>query len=270
MKRWGKVLLSVVMMLGLAGCAKDGTVKESRVQEVAIPTAEELIAKITEASEGLSSFVQESQSWLNTDMAQGENQVNSTSETQSTSEYALNPLQMHQVSRLNVSGQDEQDMEIYLVEAGYFTLFNGYWRKMPETMLEAIKVPFQLAASPKERMKQFKTILPYLMVTEEGDDYVLTARASGEQMKDLKAYYEVQYSGVESPEQLIAAVKSMSTMYSVDKQTYWPTWTEDEMVTDDRKDGQGMYTVMKMKSTIGKYNTLSKIEVPEEALSAQR
>ncbi len=257
----------VVMALGLAGCADDGIVKESRVQEPAMPTAEQLIAKITEASEGLSSFVQETQSWLNTDMAQAESQVNQTVETKSTTEVVMAPLQMHQVSQLQILGKEEQKLEIYLVEGGYFTSMNGYWRKMPESMSELIMTPLQLEASPGRRMEQFKTILPYLSVTEEGGDYVLKARASGEQMKDFTAYYRLQYGSGELAEQQISAVKSMSILYSVDKQTYWPTRTEDEMVTDDRRGGQGMYSKVKRRTDIGKYNTLSEIELPEEALN---
>ncbi|MNC35579.1 hypothetical protein D3C75_840660 [compost metagenome] len=182
----------------------------------------------------------------------------------------LNPLQMHQASRIKLSGKGEQLIEQYYTDNRLFISIDGHWREMPEDISGNIGGIVQQSASPRERMEQLKTILPYLKVTEEGDDYVLTARASGDQMKDFTAYYRVQYSGVELPDQQISAVKSMSTTYCVNKQTYLPTRTEDEMVTDNRAGGYGMYTETKMKTTIGKYNTLSKIEIPEKVLSVQQ
>ncbi|CAH1224391.1 hypothetical protein PAECIP111892_05489 [Paenibacillus auburnensis] len=270
MNRWGKGLLAALIAFGLAGCAKDGTVKESPDQKVAMPTAEELIAKITEAGKGLSSFVQESQTWSNINMAQSEKNDLQPTETNSTTEVVLSPLQMHQVSQIKLSGKGEQLIEQYYTDNRLFISIDGYWREMPEDISGNIGGIVQQSASPRERMEQLKTILPYLKVTEEGDDYVLSARGSGDQMKDFTAYYRVQYSGVELPDQQITDVKSMSTTYCVNKQTYLPTRTEDEMVTDDRAGGYGMYTETKTKTTIGKYNTLSKIEIPEEVLNVQR
>ncbi|MNN45635.1 hypothetical protein D3C81_1599810 [compost metagenome] len=203
-------------------------------------------------------------------MAQGGNNIQQPSETNSTVEVVLNPLQMHQASRIKLSGKGEQLIEQYYTDNRLFISIDGHWREMPEDISGNIGGIVQQSASPRERMEQLKTILPYLKVTEEGDDYVLTARASGDQMKDFTAYYRVQYSGVELPDQQISAVKSMSTTYCVNKQTYLPTRTEDEMVTDNRAGGYGMYTETKMKTTIGKYNTLSKIEIPEKVLSVQQ
>ncbi len=270
LNRWGKVLLGAVVVFGLDGCATDGTVKESTDQEVAMPTAEELIAKITEAGEGLNSFVQEAQTWSNINMGQSEKNDLQASETNSTTEVVLSPLQMHQVSLIKLSGKGEQLIEQYYIDNRLFISIDGHWREMPADISGNIGGIVQQSASPGERMEQLKTILPYLKVTEEGDDYVLSARASGDQMKDFTAYYQVQYSGVELPDQQISEVKSMSTTYCVNKQTYLPTRTEDEMVTDNRAGGYGMYTETKKKTTIGKYNTLAKMEIPEKVLNVQR
>ncbi|MNL66278.1 hypothetical protein D3C87_1907170 [compost metagenome] len=67
----------------------------------------------------------------------------------------------------------------------------------------------------------------------------------------------------------LSLVKRLSIEYRVNKQTYWPTGTDDEMVTEDLLNGQGTYREVKLKTSIGQYNTVKEIVVPEEALKME-
>jgi hypothetical protein len=258
------VLLAVMVTAVLSGCNVHEAVKPER-----LPAAEELMDRITEAAEGLHSYVQDSHVWLNTDMVQGGKHVQQTSETSSQAEYMLDPLYMHTTSLMKITGQKEQRLEQYYTGAGFYMLMDGHWRIMPDQAVQILEKSLQQEADPGERMKRMKTILPYVTVSEDGDHYVLSARAAGDQMKDLAAYYRMQYGSDEAAVQQIAEIKSMATVYTVDKKTYLPVQTEDEMVTDSRTGGGGMRSESKITGTISGYNTISSIEVPEEALNAQ-
>jgi hypothetical protein len=202
-------------------------------------------------------------------MMQSGKNVQQTSETSSQAEYMLDPLSMHTASLTTTTGQKEQRLEQYYTGSGFYMWMDGHWRRMPDETVQNLGMSLQQEADPGERMKRMKTILPYVTVSEDGDHYVLSARAAGDQMKDLAAYYQAQYGSDEAAAQQIAEIKSMATVYTVDKKTYLPVQTEDEMVTDSRTGGGGMRAESKITGTISGYNTITRIEVPEEALNAQ-
>ncbi|KAI7260369.1 hypothetical protein KC345_g10094 [Hortaea werneckii] len=249
---------------GLSGCNTQAAVKEE-----SIPAAEELMNRITEAAEGLHSYEQDSQVWLSTDMMQGGKHVQQTSETSSQAEYMLDPLYMHTASIMKMTGQDERHLEQYYNGTGFYMLTDGHWRSMPDETVQILGRSLQQTADPRERMKRMMSILPYVSVSENGDHYVLSARAAGDQMKDLAAYFRMQYGNGEAAVQQIAEIKSMATVYTVDKKTYLPVQTEDELVSGNQTGSGGMRTETKVTSTISGYNTITRIEVPEEALNAQ-
>ncbi|MNE33283.1 hypothetical protein D3C80_1269410 [compost metagenome] len=118
-------------------------------------------------------------------------------------------------------------------------------------------------------MEQLKTILPYVTVSEEGEEYVLSARLSGDQTKDLENFYRLQYSSESLAVGQVTLVKRLSIEYRVNKQTYWPTGTNDELVTEDLSNGQGTYREVKLKTTIGQYNTVKEIVIPEAVLKVE-
>lgn len=258
------LLLAVMVTAALSGCTTQATVKQEH-----LPAAEELMNRITEAAEGLHSYVQDSQVWLNTDMVRGGRHVQQITETSSLAEYMLDPLRMHTASRMTTTGQKEQRLEQYYTGDRFYMLMDGHWRRMPEETVQNLGRSLRQEADPGERMKRMMTILPYVQVSEDGDHYVLSARAAGDQMKDLAAYYRMQYGKGEAAVQQIAEITSMATVYTVDKKTYLPVQTEDEIVTDSRNGGEGMRAESRITGTISGYNTITRIEVPEEALNAQ-
>ncbi|WP_342564399.1 DUF6612 family protein [Paenibacillus sp. FSL R7-0345] len=262
MNKWGKGVLAALITFSLAGCAGS----ESR--DAKLPDAEELMDRITEAGSGLNSYVQESQSKITTEISADIGVKEIISETATTSEYILNPLQLHQTGSTIVDDKQPMDAESYLTDSGYYMYYNGFWRKLPDTMLEDLKFAAEVQSSPVRRMEQLKTILPYVTVSEEGDEYVLSAQLSGEETKDLESFYKLQYSNDNLAGEQLAVVKSMSVEYRVNKQTYWPTGTVEELVTDELSEEEATYREVRQTASIGQYNTVKEIIIPKEALQA--
>jgi hypothetical protein len=293
MNGWAKGLLSAVVVFGLAGCA-DGRVSENQAAvtdlpaeqitaagtaapsqsggnpQSALPAAEELIARIAEAGRGLNSYVQESQSWISTGITPDDKTAAFTSVTTTTTKYILNPLQMYQTGSTMVGDKGPMNSESYLTADGFYMYYDSYWRKMPDGVLEDLKLSAQVQSSPVRRMEQLKTILPYVTVSEEGEEYILSARMSGEQTKDLESFYRLQYSSGPLAAEQLSQVKRLSIEYRVNKLTYWPTGTDDELVTEGLTDEEGTYREVKMKTSIGQYNSIKEIVIPEEALKAEQ
>ncbi|CAM4428779.1 DUF6612 family protein [Paenibacillus typhae] len=262
MKKWGKGMLAALIAVSLTGCADGGK------PDTKLPDAEELIDRIAEAGSGLNSYVQESQSKITTEISADIGVKEIISETATTSEYILNPLQLHQTGSTIVDDKQPMDAESYLTDSGYYMYYNGFWRKMPDTMLEDLKFAAEVQSSPVQRMEQLKTILPYVNVSQEGDEYVLSAHLSGEETKELENFYKLQYSSDNLAGEQLALVKSLSLEYRVNKQTYWPTGTVEELVTEEQLEGEGTYREVKQTTSIGQYNTVKEIVIPEEALKA--
>ncbi|MDF9842505.1 MULTISPECIES: DUF6612 family protein [unclassified Paenibacillus] len=262
MNKWGKGVLAALFTFSLAGCAGGGST------DAKLPDAEELMDRIAEAGSGLNSYVQESRSKITTGTSPDTGAADFTSETATTSEYILSPLQLHQSGSTIVEDKEPMDAESYLTDSGFYMYYNGFWRKMPDTMLEDLKFAAEVQSSPVRRMEQLKTILPYVTVSEEKDEYVLSAQLSGEETKDLESFYKLQYSNDNLAGEQLALVKSMSLEYRVNKQTYWPTGTVEELVTEESLEGEGTYREVKQTTSIGLYNTVKEIVIPEEALNA--
>ncbi|MNN96705.1 hypothetical protein D3C81_2157350 [compost metagenome] len=60
----------------------------------------------------------------------------------------------------------------------------------------------------------------------------------------------------------------MSLEYHVDKQTYWPTGTTEELVIKEMLDGEGTYREVKQEAAMSQYNTVKEVVIPEEVLKA--
>ncbi len=262
MKKWGKGVLAALITFSLAGCAGGES------PDAKLPDAEELMDRIAEAGSGLNSYVQESASKITTGISPGTEAAEFTSETTTTSEYILDPLQMHQSGSTIVEDKEPMDAESYLTDSGFYMYYNSFWRKMPDTMLEDLKFAAEVQSSPVRRMEQLKTILPYVSVSETGEEYILSAQLSGEETKDLESFYKLQYSSDNLAGEQLALVKSLSLEYRVNKQTYWPTGTVEELVTEEQLEGEGTYREVKQTTSIGQYNTVKEIVIPEEALKA--
>ncbi|AIQ56374.1 DUF6612 family protein [Paenibacillus borealis] len=237
-----------------------------------VPALEELLQKTAAAQSELKSFAMNSQIQQNMTVKQGETNQEQAIEMTVNAEYTKDPLEMHQEILMNLAGQGEQKIEQYVTGDGFFSLTNGQWVKMPAAMTDQLTATMQQSASPEKQLEQFNQIADQTKITEEGDNYLITAEVSGEEVKNLAKSYLNQSGSVDS--QMTAMmeqmnIKSMTIAYTVDKKTYFPTSSDVNMVMDMSSGEQTVSMDMKMKSAISDHNKISEIKVPQEALDAQ-
>ncbi|UQZ34959.1 hypothetical protein C2I18_16390 [Paenibacillus sp. PK3_47] len=298
MKKLTTVLLGSMLTIGLTACGNNEAVQDNAaanntsaaVTATASPaaeasaapdagqaaqsgpiTVEELIQKSTEASDQLTSFAMDSNIVQNITIKQGEESQNQDVEMKMKSEFIKEPLQMHQTVQTNMAGQ-QQDVEQYITADGIYSYTNGRWVKLPAEMTEQITASIQQQADPEKQLEQFNTLTEYTKVTEEGDDYLLTAEVSGDSVKELAQTYMNQAAGGDNQMGALMEqmnIQSMTIMSAVNKETFLPTQTKVSMAMDMTAEGQSVEMQMNMDAAISRHNEITEIKVPEEALSAE-
>lgn len=187
------------------------------------------------------------------------------------SEYIKDPVMMHQ-EVLMKSAQGDQKFEQYVTADGFYSQMNGQWMKLPATMGQQVLTAMQQSSNPEKQLEQFKAISEKTKITEDGDNYLLSAEVSGDDVKELAKSYMNQNGG--SDQQMAAMmeqmnIKSMNIAYAVDKKTYFPTRTDVTMVMDMTTGDQTVSIDMDMKATISDHNKVDEIKIPQEALDAK-
>ncbi|GGF84131.1 hypothetical protein GCM10010912_31690 [Paenibacillus albidus] len=300
MKKWTAGILGAILTIGITACGNNETTENTATgntpaatteasapaasaeasapaatEEAAtgVPTVDELIKKSTEAGQSLKSFAMDAQIIQKISITQGETTQDQNSDMKMKSEFIKNPLQMHQVVQMVVPGQEgEQTVEQYITADGSYSHAAGQWMKLPAEMTAPLKASMEQSASPEKQLEQFKTLSKETKITEEGDNYLLTADVSGENVKELAKSFMSQSGGADA--QMTALldqmnIKSMKIIYAVNKETYLPAKTNVDMVMDMAAEGQNISLDMKMSSDISKHNEIADFKIPDEALKAQ-
>jgi len=295
LKKLTVLLLSAVLVLGITACGSkektdtdagngnktnvtnNGTTntgqttgagnKESGSQ----PTVEELIEKTAKAGADLKSFSMESKMSQNIVMSQGEEKQEQKVDMEMKSDFVREPLQIHQEINVKMP-QGDQKVNQYITEEGIFTETNGIWMKLPNEMKDQMMASMEASLQPEKQLEQFKSIAKDTKVTEEGNEYVLTAEMSGDNVKEL-AKELMSQAGNGANEQIDALmesmdIKSIKVTSGVNKETFLPTRADVTMVMEMEQEGQKISMDMVMTSTISKHNEIGEIKVPEEALNA--
>ncbi|OMF95437.1 DUF6612 family protein [Paenibacillus sp. FSL R7-0337] len=294
MKKWTTIFMGVMLTAALAGCGNNEKLKPSEGAATAapagnaapeasasaapaeqtsdgVPSVEDLIKKTVAASDQLKSFEMESQvkQKINVKTAQGDNAQDTDMTTKS--KFIKEPLTMHQ-EILMKTAQGDQKIEQYVTKDGFYSQTNGAWMKLPATMGQQVITAMQQSTNPEKQLEQFKAISEKTKITEDGDNYMLAAEVSGDDVKELAKTYMNQTGG--SDQQMAAMmeqmnIKTMNIAYAVDKKTYFPTRTEVTMVMDMINGDQTISIDMDMKATISDHNKVDEIKIPQEALDAK-
>ncbi|MFD0715422.1 DUF6612 family protein [Paenibacillus sp. GCM10027626] len=300
MKKWTVLFLTVVMVISLAACGskeKDGanggnskpeqttnkgaggnTTGNSEKQTNAgnkeatgaVPTVEELIEKTAKAGAELKSFSMDSTVNQNIVVEQGGQKQEQKVDMKMKSDFVKEPLQMFQEIQM-ATPQGDQTIKQYITEDGIFTETNGAWVKLPNEMKDQMIASMQASMEPEKQLEQFKSIANDTKIVEEGDNYVLTAELSGDNVKELAKELMGQTGGAN--EQVAAMmesmnIKSIKIVSGVNKETFLPTRSDVNMSMEMEQEGQKVTLDMVMTSAISKHNEVAEIKVPKEALDA--
>lgn len=233
------------------------------------PTAEELMTRANEASMNLESFAIETDvSQIITMTVEGEQQTQNVAMS-GRSEFVKTPLSMHQVMDMSIPGAGEQQIEQYMTEQGVYSKMGDQWIIMNDDLAAEIQATIDQSQNLQQQLEQFRALTDSTVVSEEGDEYVLTADVSGDEVRSLAQSYMNQ-SGAADP-QLEAMMEQMEITnmkihYAVDKETYMPTRTYVEMSMNMTAEGQEVSLDMTMEGIISEHNEIGPIEVPQEVL----
>ncbi|NMO95188.1 DUF6612 family protein [Paenibacillus lemnae] len=294
MKKWTTGLLSVILVMGMTACSSDnepedagsttppateqpaengGTETETPAVETpaedetaAVPTVDELIQKSAEASQEMKSFTMKSD--IKQDITMGEEAQNIS--IQMTADTTVDPMEMYQEMTMDMAGQGSQDIKQYITQDGVYSEVEGQWYKLPEAEAKQIMDSMAMTSQgPEQQLEQFKSIAEETEVTEDGDNFVLTADVSGDSLKELAKTYMSQTGGTD--EQTAAMleqmdIKSMKIVYGVNKETYLPTMSNVDMVMEMTEGEQTVQLDMKMTSDFTKHNEIDKIEIPQDVV----
>ncbi|UNK18823.1 hypothetical protein MNQ98_01880 [Paenibacillus sp. N3/727] len=289
MKKWTAGLLSVILVMGITACSKDkdkeaesaatppaaeqpATGKTDETKTGAAPSVDELIQKSAEASQKMKSFSMDSDIKQNIVVSAGESKQEQKVNISMKIDTTLDPLEMYQEMKMEMPGQGTQDIKQYITQKGIYSQVDGQWVQIPkeqeQEILDSMKATTQ---GPEKQLEQFRTIAKDAKVSEEGDQYILTADVSGDNLKELAKTYMGQAGG--ENEQTAAMleqmnIKSMKITIGMNKDTYFPTKTDMNMVMEMEQEGQKVSLEMEMTSGLSKHNEVDKIEVPQEALDS--
>ncbi|WP_317983781.1 DUF6612 family protein [Paenibacillus spiritus] len=229
-------------------------------------SADELIAKVTEATAGLKSYAMETSTIQNMDFSQNGESQQQEIEMDTQTEFTRSPMRMHQTVTSNMTGQ-EQTFEQYITDKEMYIQANGQWQKMP--LDETLKTAMTQSVNPEQQLNQFKSFAKEIKVFEKDGAYTMDVQVSGDKVKDIAKGYLGQSNQQQAQMLDQMNIKSMTLSYTVDKKTYYPVATDMIMAMDMDAEGQTVKLDMTVSAQLSDHNGIDEIKVPQEALNAQ-
>ncbi|MBP1991793.1 DUF6612 family protein [Paenibacillus eucommiae] len=283
MKKWTVMVSAIILVMVISACGnnvKDGesgaTIKptDNKVESKGVPTVEELIKKTTEASQGFKSYSMDIKMDQNMSIDANGTKQDQKVNMEIKTDMIKEPLAMYQEIKTNVPGLPEaQEIKQYITQEGIYTQTQGTWMKLPDETKDQLMASINAQGSPEKQLEQFNSITKDTKVTEDGDNYVMSAEVSGDSVKEL-AKKLMSGSGSPNP-QLEAMMGSMNIThmkltYVINKKEYLPVSMNVEMNMDMDQEGQKIGMEMKMDSSFSNYNEVKEIKVPQEALDSAK
>ncbi|WP_055109312.1 DUF6612 family protein [Paenibacillus ihumii] len=286
MKKLTALLLGAILLVGITACGKEKEAGNANVptntnasanaaskdsSKDALPTVDELITKSSEASKELKSFKMEADIDQKMTIKQGDQEMNQDIKIAMTLDYQKDPIAIYQVMSMDMGAEGKTDIEQYITNDGIYSLVEGTWVKLPEEMKADLVAQMESAANLESQLEQFKSIANESKVTEEGDEYVLSAELSGDGLKELaKNLMSQTGSGNEDAAAMLEmmTIKNIKLSNAMNKETYLPTRSDVEMEMDMDVEGQSVSMTMIMKSTISKQNEVEEIKIPQEVIDS--
>lgn len=289
MKKLTAVLLGAVLLVGITACGKEKEAANANANTPAptnanasaneapsaqaadaLPTIDELITKSSEASKDLKSFKMDADIEQKMTIVQGEQEMKQDINIAMTMDVQQDPIAIYQEMTMDMGEAGKTEVKQYVTNDGIYTLADDTWVKLPNEMMADMVAQMEAAANPEAQLEQFKAIAEDSKVTEEGDEYIMSADLSGEGLKEL-AKNLMSQSGGGSAEETAAMmemmnIKNIKISNTINKETYLPTKSDVYMEMDMDVEGQSISMVMVMKSTISKQNELEEIKVPQEVI----
>ncbi|WP_340400956.1 DUF6612 family protein [Paenibacillus sp. FSL H8-0079] len=287
MKKWTTIFIGALLAVSLAACSNDTdntatppatnneTSNEGNTpaeQETKIPTLDELITKTNAATKEMKSFTTEANIDQNLNLDAGEQSQDQQVKTSLKMDIIKDPMMIYQEMNMEMSGQEAQNVKQYITSDKIYSQVGEQWVAIPEAQTSELIEQMKASMNPEGELEQFKKIEEDTEVTEEGDNYVINADVSGDNVKELaKAVMEQNGSDAQMQAMLDQMnITSMKMKYMINKETYLPASTDVNMVMEMEQNGQKMTMDMKMTSTFSNHDQVEEIKIPQEALDSAK
>lgn len=287
LKKWTTLFIGALLAVSLAACGNDTdntatppatnneTTNEGNTpaeQETKIPTLDELITKTNAATKEMKSFTTEANIDQNLKLDAGEQSQDQQVKTSLKMDIIKDPMMIYQEMNMEMSGQEAQNVKQYITSDKIYSQVGEQWVAIPEAQTAALIEQMKASMNPEGELEQFKKIEEDTEVTEEGDNYVINADVSGDNVKELaKAVMEQNGSDAQMQAMLDQMnITSMKMKYMINKETYLPASTDVTMVMEMEQNGQKMTMDMKMNSTFSNHDQVEEIKIPQEALDSAK
>ncbi|MGF9697697.1 DUF6612 family protein [Paenibacillus sp. MABNR03] len=287
MKKWTTLIIGALLAVSMTACGSDAdnstatppagneTTNEGNtpaVEETKIPTLEELITKTSEAAKEMKSFSSDATIDQNLKLEAGEQSQDQQVKTSLKMDIIKDPMMIYQEMNMEMSGQEAQNVKQYITADTIYSQVGEQWVKIPDDQTRQLIEQMQASMNPEGELEQFNKIAEDTEITEEGDNYVINADVSGDNVKEL-AQSVMEQNGSDAQTQAMLEqmnITSMQMKYMVNKESYLPVGTDVNMVMEMEQEGQKITMDMKMTSTFSNHNQVEAIEIPQEALDSAK
>lgn len=285
MKKWTTMIIGALLAVSLVACGNDTdksatppagneTTNESTntaEQNAAVPTLDELLAKTGEATKALKSFTTEANIDQKIKLDAGEQSQDQQVKTALKMDIIKDPMMIYQEMELDMSGQ-KQNVKQYITSDKIYSQVGDQWVAIPEDQTKALIEQLKASMNPEKELDQFKKVKEDVKITEEGDNYVLNADVSGDNVKELaKSVMEQNGSDAQMQAMLDQMnIKSMKMKYLINKETSLMEKIDVEMVMEMEQNNQKMTMDMKMDTSFSNHDKVAEIKIPQEALDSAK
>lgn len=240
-------------------------------QNAAVPTLDELLAKTGEATKALKSFTTEANIDQKIKLDAGEQSQDQQVKTSLKMDIIKDPMMIYQEMELDMSGQ-KQNVKQYITSDKIYSQVGDQWVAIPEDQTKALIEQLKASMNPEKELDQFKKVKEDVKITEEGDNYVLNADVSGDNVKELaKSVMEQNGSDAQMQAMLDQMnIKSMKMKYLINKETSLMEKIDVEMVMEMEQNNQKMTMDMKMDTSFSNHDKVAEIKIPQEALDSAK
>lgn len=279
------MIIGALLAVSLAACGNDTdksatppagneTTTESNntgEQNAAVPTLDELLAKTGEATKALKSFTTEANIDQKIKLDAGEQSQDQQVKTSLKMDIIKDPMMIYQEMELDMSGQ-KQNVKQYITSDKIYSQVGDQWVAIPEDQTKALIEQLKASMNPEKELDQFKKVKDDVKITEEGDNYVLNADVSGDNVKELaKSVMEQNGSDAQMKAMLDQMnIKSMKMKYLINKETSLMEKIDVEMVMEMEQNNQKMTMDMKMDTSFSNHDKVAEIKIPQEALDSAK
>lgn len=172
----------------------------------------------------------------------------------------------------NDAGEEGKTVIKQYITNEVYILTDGAWVRIPKVVQEGLISRMQQASSLEARLENFKLMNKEVTVTEEEDEYILSADLSGDEYKKLAASLIGQVA-IGKEEEMAAmlevlTIKGIKLSNAIDKETYLPTRIDMYLELEMEIEDQFTLWVMSSNGQISNHNVLDEIKIPQDVIDS--